>query len=198
MSKALVIGNGESRKSIDIEKYRNTHTLIGCNALHRDIVVDHLICCDRRMVAEAVENPQTKNTLIYVRPHWFHFFRKIKKNKNIKVVPELPFKGESKKDDPEHWGSGCFAVLLAASSDVEEIELIGFDLYPIDKSVNNIYKGTSNYSRIDSQPVDPSYWIYQIGRIFQNYPSKKFIIRNKDSWNVPEEWRKNNVLFVAL
>ena len=61
MSKALVIGNGESRRGIDLEIYRTTHTLIGCNAIHRDLVVDHLICCDRRMGAEATENPLTKD-----------------------------------------------------------------------------------------------------------------------------------------
>jgi len=73
MSRAVVIGNGESRRAIDIELLK-ADSLIGCNAIHRDTVVDHLICCDRRMADEAVENPQTKNTLIYVRPSWFHYF----------------------------------------------------------------------------------------------------------------------------
>lgn len=197
MPKAMVIGNGESRAGIDLNSFR-PNILIGCNALHRDIVVDHLICCDRRMAAEATENPQTKNTLIYVRPDWFHFFRKIQKNKNIRTVPELPYNGELKRDDPDHWGSGCFAVLLAASLEFEEIEIIGFDLYSIDHAVNNVYKGTQNYSKIGSQPVDPSYWIYQIAQVFKYYPNQKFIIRNKSLWIMPDEWRKNNVSFVAL
>lgn len=197
MSRAVVIGNGESRRGIDLESYRPS-TLIGCNAIHRDIIVDHLICCDRRMAAEATENPLTKNTLIYVRPGWFHFFRKIQKNKNIRNLPEIPYRGELKKDDPDHWGSGCFAVLLAASLGFDIVELIGFDLYPIDKSVNNIYKGTLNYSRSESQPVDPSYWIYQISQVFQYYPNIKFVIKNKNAWPMPPEWQKNNVNFLAL
>lgn len=198
MSKAVVIGNGESRRSVNLENYRSEYTLIGCNALHRDITVDHLICCDRRMAAEATANPNTKETLIYVRDSWFHFFRKIQKNKNIKLVPELPYKGETKKDDPNHWGSGGFAVLLAASLGFDEIEIVGFDLYPIGDSVNNIYKGTENYSRPESQPVDPSYWIYQIGKIFKCFPNITFIVRHKEYWLIPEDWRKNNVRFVAL
>ena len=197
-NKVIVLGNGESRQSINLESYKSTHTLIGCNAIHRDVQVDHLICCDRRMAAEATENPQTKNTLIYVRPSWFHFFRKIQKNKNIRTVPELPFKGELKRDDPDHWGSGCYAVLLAASLNFKEIEMIGFDLYPIDHLVNNIYKNTENYSKSNSQPVDPSYWIYQIGKVFSYYPLTRFIIKNKDNWVMPEEWRKNNVSFIAI
>lgn len=198
MSKAVVIGNGESRRDIDLESYRKTHILIGCNALHRDIIVDHLVCCDRRMMAEATSNPQTKNTLIYARPSWFHFFRKIQKNKNVRTMPELPYQGELKRDDPDHWGSGGFAVLLAASLGVNEIEMLGFDLYPIDKSVNNIYKGTENYARVNSQAVDPAYWIYQIGQVFRFYPDTKFIIRNRSSWIIPQEWQKNNVSFIAL
>lgn len=197
MPRAVVIGNGESRRAVDLNSFQ-TSTLIGCNAIHRDLTVDHLICCDRRMAAEATENPNTKDTLIYVRPHWFHFFKKIQKNKNIKLVPNLPYQGELKRDDPDHWGSGGYAVLLAASLGFEEIELIGFDLYPVDKSVNNIYKGTANYARRDSQPVDPSYWIYQIGQVFRYYPNTQFIIRNHQTWAMPADWQKSNVKFLAL
>ena len=198
MSKAVVIGNGESRRDINLEEYKPEYTFIGCNALHRDIIVDHLICCDRRMAVEASENPNTKDTLIYVRDSWYHYFRKILKNKNIRVVPELPYKGDTKKDDSEHWGSGCFAVLLAASLGFDEIEIIGFDLYPIDQTVNNIYKDSANYAKAGSRAVDPSYWIYQLAQVFRYYPNTKFIIKNKQHWVVPTEWQKDNVKVIAL
>jgi hypothetical protein len=198
MIKAVVIGNGESRRGINLESYRTEHTLIGCNALHRDITVDHLVCCDRRMASEAVENPLTMDTLIYVRPDWFHYFRKILKNKNVKLVPDLPYTSDTKKDKPDNWGSGGFAILLAASLSFETVELIGFDLYPSNQLVNNLYKGTDNYSRIDAQAVDYSYWIYQISKIFMYYPNTNFIIRNHQSWVMPSEWQKNNVNFIAL
>ena len=197
MSRAVVLGNGESRRAIDLSSLI-ADTLIGCNAIHRDITVDHLVCCDRRMGDEAVENSQTKNTLIYVRPSWFHYFRKIRKHKNIKVLPDLPYKGEHKKYDPDHWGSGGYAVLLAAQLEFTEIELIGFDLYPISSAVNNIYKGTKNYAQAGSQAIDYSYWIYQINHVFMYYPDQKFIIRNHRDWKMPTEWQKNNVEFVAL
>jgi len=197
MQHVLVVGNGESRKNLNIKNFTQD-TIIGCNALHRDIIVDHLVCCDRRMVAEALENPQTKNTKIYVRHHWYHFFRKIQKNKNINHLPQIPYQGEYKRDDPEHWGSGPYAVLLAATLGFPNIEMIGFDLYSIDHSVNNIYKNSSNYSRENSQPVDPCYWIYQISQIFKYYPDSKFILRNHSAWQMPKEWIKNNVEFIAL
>jgi len=197
MPRALVIGNGESRRQIDISTYTN-HALIGCNAIHRDLNVNHLICCDRRMAEEAVNNPDIKDTKIYVRDHWHHYFRKIRKNKNINLLPEVPTRGELKKDQGEHWGSGGYAVLLAAMLGHQEVTMIGFDLYPIDHAVNNIYKGTVNYARTGSQAVDPSYWVYQIASVFIHYPNTTFVIYNKQGWNMPQEWRKNNVEFIAL
>lgn len=198
LNKALVIGNGESRKNINLELYKNTHTLIGCNAIHRDTIVDHLICCDRRMADESTNNPNTKNTQIYVRPSWHHYFRKIQKNKNVNLLPELPYVGETKKDHPDHWGSGGYAILLAASLGFKEIEIIGFDLYPKGTSVNNIYKGTANYSKEDAKPVDYSYWVYQLSQIFNYYPDTIFIIRNYQHWVLPGDWKKSNVKVVAL
>ena len=107
MPRALVVGNGESRRYVDFSTYAD-HVLIGCNAIHRDLNVDHLICCDRRMAEEAVNNSNTKDTAIYVRDHWHHYFRKIRKNKNINLLPDVPTRGELKKDQGEHWGSGGF------------------------------------------------------------------------------------------
>jgi len=198
LNKAIIIGNGESRKKLNLEYYQTGSTLIGCNAIHRDMVVNHLICCDRRMAEESTNNPDTKNTKIYVRDNWYHYFRKIKKNKNIEHLPQLPYQGTSKKDKPEHWGSGGYAILLGANLGFKELEIVGFDLYSTDNLVNNVYKDTNNYSNANSQSVDPSYWIYQIEQIFKYYPNTKFIIRNSPQWKLPTEWQKNNVSFVAL
>ena len=150
------------------------------------------------MAEEAVNNPHTKDTEIYVRDHWHHYFRKIRKNKNINLLPTVPTKGELKKDQAEHWGSGGYAVLLAAVLGHQEVAMIGFDLYSIDHSVNNIYKGTVNYARVGSQAVDHSYWVYQIQSVFMYYPNTTFVIYNRPDWIMPPEWRKNNVEFIAL
>ena len=192
---AAVIGNGESRKHIDLSLLKNTHTLVGCNAIHRDITVDHLVCCDRRMAEEATNNSETKNSTIYVREDWYHYFRKIKKNKNIQTVPDLPYKGDLKQDQPINWGSGGYAVLLAAHLGFKEINLIGFDLFSQNNKVNNLYKDTENYSNSQSQSVDPSYWIYQLGKIFQLYPTTQFIITNESHWVMPKDWQYSNIRF---
>jgi hypothetical protein len=195
VSQALVIGNGESRRNLDLVSFKIQNILIGCNAIHRDITVDHLICCDRRMVEEAIQNPDTANTEIYVREDWFKYYRKIQKLKNIKQVPALPYQGEAKRDQPDHWGSGGYAVLVAAELGFDDITLIGYDLYSKNNKVNNIYKGTNNYAAPDSHSIDYNYWVYQISKIFHLYPSIQFTILNQSDWVLPREWQLPNVQF---
>lgn len=189
----MVVGNGESRRDVDLNLFKKDFHIIGCNALHRDFIPDRLICCDRRMAEESTKNPCTKNTNIYVRKDWYHFFRKIKKNKNVKPVPDLPYKGTKPKDDPFNWGSGAYSILIAAQ-DFDEIYLLGFDLYPtLDLKYNNLYKNTVNYDDSQCKAVDPSYWIYQIAKIFTLFPRKIFYCVNDLRWKMPEQWLRQNV-----
>jgi hypothetical protein len=182
---ALVIGNGESRKSIDISEINCTK--YGCNAVHRDLVIDHLICVDSRMVDEALLN--VTDTLIYTRHNWINQYAH---RPNVRLVPDLPYKGNLREDDPWHWGSGPYAVLLStARHDI--INLVGFDLYSKDGLVNNVYKDTKNYLTSDKPKVDPRYWIYQIGRVFECNSKKQFRIFNEGDWELPRAWDLPNV-----
>ena len=193
MTSAIVLGNGESRAHIDLDFFKKNHILVGCNAIHRDAIVDHLICCDHRMVREALKNSEIKSSLIYVRSNWHHYFRKILKNKNVKLLPNLPYQGSDRADKHEHWGSGPYAVLLAASLGCNPVSLIGFDLYGINGRVNNIYKNTENYATETKTAVDHSYWIYQISKIFELFPVTQFNVFNRSDWSIPERWNRPNV-----
>lgn len=193
---ALVIGNGESRKTVDLNLLKKKYTTIGCNALHRDFFVDHLVCCDRRMVAEALTNPYIEN--IYTRERYWHDFKKLQKEKRVHLLPTLPYKGTDRVDDPVHWGSGPYALLLATSLNFNKISMLGFDLYGVNDKVNNCYKGTTNYSNPQSAAVDPSYWLYQIKKVFELNQNKKFIIYNNRDWKLPKEWTYSNVSFLPV
>jgi len=193
VSKVAVFGNGESRLKINLDDFKNDYILVGCNAIHRDTLVDHLVCCDRKMVEEATDNPQTKNTLIYVREEQYHYFRKIRKNKNILMVPDLPYQGERRADKPNHWGSGTYAVLVSCFLNPCEVNLIGFDLYGNDAKVNNVYKGTQNYKGISANAVDPAYWIYQMSKLFTYFPDITFKVHNFENWGMPLQWKQKNV-----
>ena len=184
----LVIGNGESRASVNIDELN--YTKIGCNAILRDFKVDSLVCVDKRMLVEAVNSSYHKNAKVYTRKNLFVQHRL---EKNIRMVPNLPYVGSERPDDPIHWGAGPYAVLLAAKLTTDDIHLLGFDLYGVDNKVNNIYKDTTNYALAHKSAVDPRYWIYQIGKVFECFPNTQFVIHQDKNWQLPKEWKQSNV-----
>jgi len=186
MTTAIVIGNGESRLGLPLSNFKNFK--IGCNGICRDHLVDNLVCVDKRMVKEALDLSY-KNP-IYTRKDWLHHFNNIK---NVCSVPTLPFNQNSRADNPFNWGSGPYAIFLAAR-DFNKILLIGFDLYSKSKFVNNIYKNTKNYDQAEKHAVDPRYWIYQITNIFSFFTNKTFIVYQEPEWKIPASWQLPNVL----
>lgn len=183
------IGNGQSRIGIDVDRLPGPKA--GCNAIFRDYKVDYLVCVDKRMMNEAIEAGANQYALLYTRPDWYKRYQDIKRTR---LVPDLPEQGYERPDDPFHWGSGPYAVLIAAMHGHErEVNLIGFDLYSKTKTVNNVYKGTQNYDDPSKRPVDPRYWIYQIGKVFDWYPKTTFTIYQEEGWELPKAWNKTNV-----
>jgi hypothetical protein len=192
MNSAIVIGNGESRTAVD---FTNRTNLIGCNAIHRDMIVPFLVCCDRRMVYEALKNPNSPNTKIYTRSQWREEFTAYP---NVFTIDQLPYQGINREDDIWHWGSGPLALLLACQLDFDCISVVGFDLHGNNSHVNNVYKGTENYLKIGSAAVDPSYWIYQVSMVFKHHPTKYFMVYNNADWSLPDSWKLANVEFKTL
>ena len=173
----IVIGNGESRTGINLD---NIHDIkIGCNAIHRDFHVDHLVCVDAGTYKEA-QAANLSNTVLW----------------NRDTLPQVP-EGNQRADSPQHWGSGAYAVLLATQLS-SDIKLLGFDLYSSNKLVNNIYKGTRHYDAANKSAVDPKYWIYQVSRILAANTDKYFTVYNKAGWQLPDSWRLANVEFKTL
>jgi hypothetical protein len=184
----LVIGNGESRKDIDIDKIEGPK--VGCNAIYRDYEMDYLVCIDKRMIQEAVNAGANQNSLVYTRPE----YKKRFDVKRIRAVPRLPYVGSDSWDIPKHWGSGPYAVLIGSTyTKLKEVKLLGFDLYSKDGKTNNIYKDTPNYNVSDKTAVDPRYWIHQIGKVFECFPNVRFIIYQEDNWQLPKAWKYPNV-----
>jgi hypothetical protein len=182
-----VFGNGESRTSINIDKLNGIK--IGCNAIYRDYTMDHLVCVDKPILKEAINSQYNLNSKIYTRKNHFSNYQV---TKNIRIVPDLPYLGTQRPDDPVHWGSGSYAVLLAAKLATSEVYLLGFDLYSTDNKVNNIYKDTANYALAYKSAVDPRYWIYQIGMVFKCFPNVNFVVRN-NNFELPKSWNYTNV-----
>ncbi len=187
MPSALVLGNGESRTILDLHQLSKDVTTIGCNAFHRDSIPDILICCDRKMVREAVNNVSIKKIL--TRKEWLTHFNYEK----VSAVPDLPWNEDSRHMQPINWGSGSYALLTAVTLGFKEIYVVGFDLYGRNGLINNVYKNTENYLKDDQPCVDYSYWILQKQKIFQEFDSIIFYIVNSEEWHLPEEWQLPNV-----
>jgi hypothetical protein len=187
------IGNGESRRNVNINNLSGVK--VGCNAIHRDFHIDHLICVDRRMVKESLTNPHVKNCTVYTRKDWWITYRL---ETNLRTVPELPYKGYDRWDEPFQWGSGPYSVLLAAKLAEDKVGLIGFDLYSNTQTVNNIYKNSENYDTADKKAVDPRYWIHQISKVFESFSHKKFIVYQTEDWILPDQWKFSNVIVDSI
>jgi hypothetical protein len=184
-----VFGNGESRTSVNIDKLNGTK--FGCNAIMRDYTMDHLVCVDRRMVDEAVKSKVNEYTLIYTRDDWIERYKGVER---VRTVPSLPYNGMTRPDQPFQWGSGPYALLLAAmKAKGQTVSLIGFDLYSNTKNVNNMYKGTANYAKVESRNIDPRYWIHQISMVFKCFPKVNFTIYQTHNWELPNNWIQPNI-----
>lgn len=188
----IVLGNGETRSTINVDSLVGPK--IGCNAIYRDYRVDHLVCVDNRMLVEAIEADYNQHCKIYTRSKTQDSYTTVK---NIRCVPDLPYAGMERPDEHINWGSGPYAVLLAAKLS-NTVDLIGFDLYSQTYTVNNIYKGTKNYIAAEKTAIDPRYWIYQIAKVFEYYPKVKFTIYQTEGWNRPKSWKKPNVFLDKL
>ena len=185
-----IIGNGESRRGVDISPLKSFSTVVGCNAIYRDFVTEYLVCADKHMCQQAV-NAVGKGTTIYTRDNWAGQFANWP---NVKEFPKLPYAGDKRQDEPFHWGTGPYAGVLGLTFKPKAIFMLGFDLHPLEKGkINNLCTGSEGYTYI-KRPVDPSYWIYQFNKLFE-HSECRWIIVNEEDWKMPEEWKANKNVF---
>jgi hypothetical protein len=67
MKRVFCIGNGESRKDIDLEKLRSHGKIYGCNALYRDFTPDVLVAVDQGIMHEIYHSGYPYNNECYFR-----------------------------------------------------------------------------------------------------------------------------------
>jgi len=138
---AFVWGNGESRRKAD-KMYssfwgdmRMIGTHYGCNAMYRDMVLDHLVVIDPNMLDEIAKDK-----------------RKYADNYNVWTGYRNPKQwGTKVKNIPKNkrWNAGTSAAHLAVQHGHTDIFLLGHDLEPCANGLtNNIYKSTNNYRKV--------------------------------------------------
>ena len=60
---AYILGNGESRKTLDL--YALPQDTYGCNALYRDYTPDFLVAVDRKIYKEIIDSEYEQNNIVY-------------------------------------------------------------------------------------------------------------------------------------
>ena len=179
-SPAFVLGNGTSRKTINLNDLKHKGIIFGCNALYRDFSPHYLVAVDTKMILEI-------NQAGYQHQHqvWTN------RNKNFKKIKGLNFFQSDKG-----WSSGPTALHFASTTDVEDIYILGFDFRGLPSGngqynkVNNLFSDTQNYKR----SVDPATyfgnWERQTLTTIKNNPNTRYIrvIKDGDDF-IPKQLR---------
>lgn len=164
---ACVIGNGPSRKELDLHCINATMHTYGCNVLYRDFMPNYLISMDWPIVLEILENDIHHRTNFYTQD-----------NANFNHV-------SSEKKERINWlknmarrlDSGNSALEVALDHEYETIYMIGFD-YNTDDKLPNIYHGTKNYARNSTVPAAESMareWQQRLRNLIKQYPDTQII-----------------------
>ena len=158
---AFVLGNGTSRKSIDLEKIKNIAKVYACNAVYRTFQPDYLVAVDVKMVLEINKaGYQHKNT-VWTNP-----------NKSYHRIKNLNFFNPSKG-----WSSGPTALWLAAEHGYETVYILGFDYKGLSEGrlLNNLYADTANYKKSTDGATFFGNWMRQTIAVIKQNPEIKFV-----------------------
>jgi len=157
MTVAFVLGNGISRKNIDLTKLKPYGKIYGCNALYRDFTPDVLVATDTPIAEEIQYNN-------YALTNRFHTRKPIL---NLGAQPLV--------EKYYGYSSGPNAVGMACNDGCTEIYLVGFDMAPDEnQQFNNIYADTLHYKTSGSLPTFSGNWVRQLCAIIKDYPTTNF------------------------
>ena len=171
---AFVLGNGTSRKSIDLNQLKKHGTVYGCNALYREFEPDYLVAVDTKMILEINKSKYQHNHEVWTNPNraynamnGFNFFQ--------------PSKG---------WSSGPTALHLASTHAATQIYILGFDYQGIDDKINNIYADTPNYKKSHERATYHGNWLKQTCITCQKFSEKRYIRVLGGNAFIPKEFSK--------
>ena len=158
MAIAFVLGNGTSRKNINLEQLRISGTIYGCNALYREFTPDVLVATDRPIAEQIQQSGYSLANQFYTRR-------------------PLPTLGANALPEKYYgYSSGPNALALAAIKRFERIYLLGFDMGPTEHNLfNNIYADTEFYKTSKHSPTFTGNWAKQIVQICQDFPEQQFV-----------------------
>jgi hypothetical protein len=185
---AFVLGNGESRKGIDIDDLKKHGTVFACNGVYRTDKPDFLIAVDPKMVLEIAESDYLLQNKVYSNFNAQY-------NKNPKILDHVQWFKPSLG-----WSSGPTALRMACDRGFKEIYILGFDYQGLSEGgknnrfkVNNLFKDSRNYKKGNEQATFFGNWMNQTKKCLQDYPEVKFHRVIPTGWFQPKDlaWKGN-------
>ena len=185
---AFVLGNGESRKGIDINDLKKHGTVFACNGVYRTDKPDFLIAVDPKMVLEIAESDYPVHNKVYSNFNAQY-------NKNPKILENVQWFKPSLG-----WSSGPTALRMACDHGFKEIYILGFDYQGVNDSsaknrfkVNNLFKDTRNYKKGNEQATFFGNWMNQTKKCLQDFKDVQFHRVIPTGWFKPKdiEWKDN-------
>tara|TARA_B100000902_G_scaffold391361_1_gene441895 strand:+ start:1695 stop:2276 length:582 start_codon:yes stop_codon:yes gene_type:complete len=160
MHTAFVLGNGTSRKHLDLERLRGKGIIYACNAVYRTFEPDVLIAVDPKMVHEIVQDGYHNNHVV-----WTNYNNGYKDYQNLNYFQ--PSRG---------WSSGPTALAKAVEDKYKKIYILGFDYMGLKggKRFNNIYADTNNYKKSEEPATYYGNWLRQTENVIKSAPKTEF------------------------
>lgn len=170
MAIAFVLGNGVSRKAVDLNLLQERGSIYGCNRLYQEFTPTALVATDRPIATEIQESGWSGRNRFYTRH----------------PIPGLGAQPVPKK----YFGSssGPICASIAASDNHQKIYLLGFDMGPAENGLfNNVYADTPLYKKSTDQPTFTGNWIKQIRQVVTDFGDRKWIrVRGTTTARIPE------------
>jgi len=158
MAAGFVLGNGISRRQVELDQLKLHGTVYGCNALYREFVPNVLISTDNPISTHIQQSG-------YSATHT-HYTRKPLPDAGALRVPQQYF----------GFSSGPIAVGIAALAQHESIYLIGFDMGPTRNGhFNNCYADTEFYKKSSANPTFTGNWVRQLKTIAKEHLTTRFV-----------------------
>jgi len=180
---AFIWGNGESRKKVDhmyngfLEDLRMIGEFYGCNAIYRDLRMDHLVLVDPEMLKEISTHPSKYADKF---PVWTGYRNPKQWGTKIKNIPRN-----------RRWNAGTLATHLAVQHENNEIYLIGHDLESMANGLtNNCYKSTDNYRKVFEDDITYDRFLQDWLEMLTECNGVNFYRVKSDSGFIPKELRR--------
>ena len=185
---AFVLGNGESRKGIEINDLKERGTVFACNGVYRTHRPHFLIAVDPKMLLEIAEGDYMLHNKV-----WSNF------NAQYNKIPKILDHANWFKPSLG-WSSGPTALRLACDLGYKDIYILGFDYQGLKENsknnrykLNNIFGDSRNYKKRNDEATFYGNWMNQTKRCLQDFKDVQFHRVIPEGWFKPKdlEWNGN-------